>query len=474
MKSRAFILVVLSFICRSAVAQEPWTLQQCIDRALNYNIEIKQSSLNNDVNKDQVTQNIAAMFPSINGNASQDYFFGRSIDPYTNLYTNQQIRSNSFSLVGSMTIFEGFRVQNALKESKLNYLSSQNDLKKIQNDISLNVVNYYLAVLYNDELLKNALEQMNTTGIQRDRMKRMYEVGSVSKGNYLDLESQYASDEVKYIEAQSQYDQSLLLLTQLLELDTIKNFSIVKPEVIVPVLDSTQTKVDRVFQAALKTQPEIKSSEFKVLSAEKGLSVSKGSLYPRLTLSGALSTNYSTSSKDITYTDLPPTTVASGFTSGGDTVFTIVPHVSPVISDVTFKDQFNNNLGKSVGLSLQVPIFNGWSARNNIARSRANLEHTKLNDELTRKTLYKSVQQAVADAISSGKKMIAGQRSVDALEETFNYNQQRLDLGLISTYDYLISKNNLANSKATLLQAKYDFIFRIKILDFYEGKPLTF
>ncbi len=457
-----------------ASAQQPWTLQQCLDQALKYNIQIKQSSLNNDLNKVQVTQNTAAMFPGINGNASQNYYFGRSIDPYTNAFTTKQVQSNSFSLSGNMPLFEGLQLQNTLKESKLNYLSSQNDLKKIQNDISINVVNYYLQVLYNEELLKNTLDQLTTSGIQRDRMKRMYELGSVNKGNYLDLESQYASDEVRYIQAQSQYDQSMLSLTQLLELDTIKNFSIARPEVIIPLFDSSQVQVKPIYASALRTQPEIKSSEYKLISAEKGLAVAKGLLYPRLFVNGSLSTNYSTSSKNVTYIGLPPVKTISGFTSSGDTVYTYIPNANPVFKDTPFKDQLDNNLSKSVGFSLQIPIFNGWSARTNIARSRINLEQSKLNNELTKKNIYKSVQQAVADAIASHKKLIAGQRSVEALQETFNYNHQRLDLGLINTYDYLLSKNNLANAQASLLQAKYDYIFKIKILDFYQGKPLTF
>lgn len=471
------LTLIVSFIIFSGLAlsaQQPWTLQQCIDQALKFNIQIKQSSLNNDLNKVQVTQNTASMFPSINAGASQNYYFGRSIDPYTNQFTTNQVSSNSFSLSGNLTIFEGLQLQNSLKESKLNYLSSQNDLKKIQNDIQINVVNYYLQVLYNQDLMNTTLDQMKTSGIQRDRMKRMYELGSVNKGNYLDLESQYASDEVRYIQSQSQFDQSMLLLTQLLELDTIKNFSISRPEVSMPPLDSSQTQVERIYEAALNTQPDVKSSEYKMRGAEKRLAAAKGSLYPRLYLNGSISTSYSTSSKNISYVENPPIRTITGYTSTGDTVFSYLPNTTSIISDSPFKDQFDNNLGKTVGFTLQVPIFNGWAARSTIARSRINLEQSRLNNELTKKNIFKSVQQAVADAISANKKYIASQRNVEALLETFNYNQQRFDLGLINTYDYLFSKNNLANAQANLLQAKYDYIFKIKILDFYQGKPLTF
>jgi len=473
---RCFILMLTVLMSRVSfcTAQQAWTLQQCIDQALNNNIQIKQSSLNNDLNKVQVNQSLTTMFPSINGNASQNYIFGRSIDPYTNVYTDQQIRSNSFGLSGSLPLFQGLQLQNSLKESKLNYLSSQNDLKKIQNDVSLNVMNFFLQVLYNEELLKITRNQMTASETERNRMKRMFELGSVSKGNYLDFESQYANDELKFIQAQSQYDQSLLTLTQLLELDSVQNFTIVKPDIMIPPYDSTQLLVENIFKLALKTQPDIKSSEYKLLGSEKALSAAKGALYPRLFLGGSIGTNLSTSSKDVVYTQQPPIKKEIGFTSAGDTVFSYVPDVRTSFTDTPFEDQFNNNLGKTVGFTLQVPIFNGWSTRSNISRSRINVEQSRLNNEITRKNLYKSVQQAVTDVASSYKKFIASQRSVDALEEGFNYNQQRLDLGMINTYDYLLSKNNLLNAQASLLQAKYDYIFKIKVLDFYQGKPLSF
>ena len=456
------------------MAQQVWTLQQCIDRALQYNIQIKQSSLSNDLNKIQVTQSAAAMLPSIDANASQNYYYGRSIDPYTNAFTTQQVRSNSFSVSSNIALFEGFQLQNALKESKLNYLSSQNELKKIQNDITVNVVNSYLQVLFNDELLVNINDQLSVSVVQRDRTKRMYELGSVSKGSFLDLESQVASDELRYIQAKSQFDQSLLTLTQLLEIDTVKDFRIVRPELTMPEFDSLQMNIDKVYSAALNTQPEVKSAEYKILAAEKALGVARAGQYPKLFFGGSVNTSYSTSSKDVVYTSLPPSRVVSGYTSSGDTVYSLVPNSNAFITDIPFRDQFNNNLGKSVGFSLQIPVFNGWSVRSNISRSKISLEQTRLNNQLTRKTLYKSIQQAVTDAIASYKKFNANQRSVEALTENYNYNKQKLDLGLINTYDYMISKNNLANAQANMLQAKYDYIFRLKILDFYQGKPFTF
>ena len=467
-----FLLFTLFFY--EVQGQTQFTLQQCIDRALQYNIQIKQSSLNNDLNKIQVTQNVASMLPSINGSASQNYYYGRSIDPYTNTFTTQQVRSNSFSLNANVTLFEGLQLQNSLKGSKLSYLASQNDLKKIEDDIKLNVVNSFLQVLYNEELMNNTKSRIEASVVQRDKMKRMFELGSVNKGNYLELESQVAADEVTYVQSQSQYEQSLLTLTQLLELDTVKNFSVVRPEVVIPGIDSAQFNIDLIYTTALNTQPDIKSSEYKVGSAEKGLASAKGGLYPRLYLGGSMNTNYSTSSKNVTVVDLPSVAFETGFTASGEAVYTVFADSKTVFTDIPFKDQLDNNLGKSIGFSLQLPVFNGWSVRSNISKARINLEQSRLNSELTKKNLFKSIQLAVGDAVAAQKKFNAGKLSVDAMEELFNYNNRRLELGLVSTYDYLIAKNNLANARTNLLQTKYDYIFRIKVLDFYMGKPMTF
>ena len=468
-------LLFLLLGCTAANAQGPWTLQQCIDYALEHNLQVKQSDLNMQSSKTQVDQSFAGFFPSLNGNASHNYYYGRSIDPYTNAFTTQQVQSNSFGLSSSISIFEGLQLQNSLKQSKLLYLGSQYDLKKIRNDIALNVVSAYLQVLYSKEILSFTTDQVDASRKQRDKINRMMELGSVSKGNSLEMESQLAADESRLAQAQSSADQAMLTLTQLLELDSTKNFSVVSPDINAPLLNADAMNSEIIYAAALTNQPDIKAAEYKLAASEKGLSISRGALYPRLFASGNLSTNYSTSSKDVTsYTIGIPTSSFSGFTSNGDSVYSIVPNVTPNFSNTPFRDQINNNLGKSVGFSLQVPLFNGWATRASIKRSKINLEQSRLGYETTKKNLYKSVQQAVLDGLSAYRQNEASQKSVSAMEEAFAFNQQKFDLGLISSFDYLQAKNNLAKAKADLLQAKFDYIFRLKILDFYQGKSLTF
>jgi len=452
---------------------QSFTLQQCIDYALAHNLTIKQSALNAELSNIGVNQSTMNLFPNLNGFASDNYFYGRSIDPNTNTYTTNQVRSNSFSLNSTVSLFEGFQLQNSLKQSKLNYMASKFDLQKIQNDIALNVVTFYLQVLYNKELLAVTSSQKDATVLQRDRTKRLFEAGALSKGNLLDLEAQLSSDEVRLITAQAQYDQAMLSLKQLLELDTARDFAIVQPVIAPPEMNAGYSDVNAIYLTALTNQPDIKSYEYRVQSADKGLSIARGAISPRLSLSGSLSTAYSTSREKILGYNIGQPQVI-GVTPDSTPVYSLYGSETPIIGKTPFNDQLSDNFGKSIGLNLTVPLFNNWNTHNGIRRAKINIEQSQLNLLTAQKSLLKSIQQAVADAASSNQKLIAGQKSVDALTESLNYNEQKYNLGLINTYDYLLAKTNLAKAQADLLQAKYDYIFRLKVLDFYMGKSLTF
>jgi outer membrane protein len=286
------------------------------------------------------------------------------------------------------------------------------------------------------------------------------------------LEAQYASDELRLVNAQAQYDQSVLSLTQLLELETTAGFSVDTVSFPTPFIDISSINVSSIYDAALKTQPEIKSSEYNVESARKGLSIARGGMYPRLSLSGSLSSTYSSSGRTAIF---PWDTVSyvSGYTAPSSELvysYSLVPRYEKT----SFNDQLDQNLSKSIGFSLIIPLFNGWSTHSSIQRSKISWQQAQLNQESVRKTLFKNVQQAVNDVITANNKLMAAQKSEEALSQSYQFNVQKFDLGMVNMYDFLLSKNNYTKAGADLLQAKYDLIFRIKVLDFYQGKPLTF
>jgi len=467
---KAFFPFFLWMISPGVSAQKVWTLQECVDHALKNNIQVKQAELNTelaDVSKDQ---SFATMLPSLNGGANYNIYEGRSVDPTTYQFTTNEIRSSNFSLTSSLSIFEGFQLQNSLKQSKLNYLSSKFDLQKIRNDISLNVVTFYLQVLFNKDLVTQAKVQSDAGKIQRDRMIEMEKAGAVSRGNLLDMEAQYATDELGLVNAQTQYDAAVLSLAQLLELETVSGFSVDTLSFPAPTVDYASLNVSSIYETALTTQPDVKSSEYKVESAMKGLSIARGASYPRLSLSGSISSAYSSSREGIS--NLAIDTTLLGFTQSLEPVYTL--GYIPTYEKTPFKDQLDENLSKSVGINLVIPLFNGLQTRSGIRRAKIYLQQAQLNNESVRKSLFKSVQQAVNDVASANNRFSAAQKSADAMSESYNFNQQKFDLGMLNTYDFLVSKNNYTKARAEMLQAKYDLIFKLKILDFYMGKPLTF
>lgn len=418
-----------------------------------------------------LTQKYLQFLPTLNGSASHNYNFGRSVDPFTNQFTTEQIQSDNVSLSSNVTLFGGLQLQNELKQSRLDYIASGYDLQKINNDISLNVVSSFLQVLYADEALIAARNQMERSLKQRDRTKALTEAGSLTQGNYLDAEAQYASDEVAVITAENNLTIALLSLAQLLELKSTEGFSVARPASEIPDVSVLSQTPDAIYSKAISILPEIKSSETRVLSARKGLAAARGGRFPRLTVFGSLSTGYSSASKRLGNTEFLGLFPNGSFTSGGDTILS--PVYNSTFEDVPFNDQFDQNYSRSVGFSLNIPLFNGWATESTIRRAKLNVYNAELNENLQHQQVLKSIQQAYADANGSQKKYGAAQRSFDALQASFNYTQKKFDAGLVSSLEWLTAKNNFAKAESDLLQAKYDYIFRVKVLDFYAGKPLT-
>ena len=452
--------------------QKTWTLRECVDYAIENNLTVKRNEVSVGLNELNVIQNKYALLPSLNASAGRNWNFGRTIDPYTNLFTTQQVASDNLSLSSNVTLFSGFQLRNTLKQSQLDYLAGQADLLKIKNDISLNVVSAYLQVLYAKEQLKVANARVEQSRQQRDRVKRMVEVGTMVQGNFLDAESQLSNEELSLITAENQLATSRLSLTQLLQLPTPDGFEVQDPAVELQDASVAAMSPAQIYDLALKALPEVKAAELRITSAEKGISIAKGGMYPRLTAFGQLSSFYSSSSKKvsgITYNGFEPN---GSITSAGDTVLS--PSFSTLLENNPYNDQLDQNLNKAVGVSLTIPLFNGLSTRTNVKRSKLNYENAKLSADQTRNAVYQSIQQAHTDATAAKKKYDAAAKNVSSFEEAFQYSEKRFNAGLLNSLEYLTATNNLTRVKIELLQAKYDYIFRLKVLDFYAGNPLTF
>jgi outer membrane protein len=390
-------------------------------------------------------QSKASFFPSISGSSSYVYNFGRSVNPYTNIYTTEEVQSGNVSLNGNLNLFSGLQLQYALAQSRLEYYAGTENLNKVKNDISLNVAAAYLQVLYSGEALKLANDRVESAKQTRDKSRILVDAGSMAQGNLLDAEAALAAEELAQINAANQERDALLTLTQLLEIRTTDGFVVAQPQAELPEMSAMAMKPDEIYTASTQVLPEFRASELGVQIAEKGLSLSRSSYYPRLSMFSSISTAY--------------TNIARRPFTG---------------EDISFEDQINENYYKTVGLSLSIPIFSGFSTRSGVDRSKINLENEKLKDKQLKNQVYKSIAQAHNDAQAALKRYQAAEKSASASREALSYAGKKYDAGMLTSIDYLNVKNNANRMESELIQAKYDLIFRVKLLDFYLGKPLRF
>lgn len=452
-------------------AQNNWELKSCIDYAIKHNIQLKQSAINAQINKNNYDQTKANVLPTLNLAAVHTYNFGKTIDRYTNTFANSQVLSQNFYVSSNVVLFGGFTSYNNIKANQYNYLSSAESVKQLQNDISLNVVNFYLNVIFTDELSTIAKNQLTITKEQLDRTKKLVEAGSLAKSVQYDIEAQLANEEVNVITADNNYQLAVLSLKQIMNLDSLNSFSISKPNIDVENQPILTEGVQSIYEMALKNQPNIKSSEYSLLSSEKSLASARGRRSPTLSMNGTLGTGTSGLAKNIkgfNVTGYDTTAV----TTGGQ--FVLSPRTELVTEPKPFADQFKDNVSKSFGFTLSVPLFNGLSTHTGVKNAKLSVLNAKLNQDLAKQNLYKTIAQAYTSAKSALAKYMACKKSVEASDASFKFADQKFNVGAITAFDYNTAKNRLAVAQSNLLQSKYEYLLRLKVLDFYQGKDLGF
>ncbi|MCW3071150.1 MAG: hypothetical protein JWO44_1040 [Bacteroidetes bacterium] len=475
---RTFIFIFF-LLAGAAQAQQPsapktWSLEECIDYALKNNIQVKQSELNTSLSKVNVVASEGNLLPSINGNASHSYNIGRTVDRFTNQFADAQVLSQNLYVSAEINLFSGFQNINTIKQNRYEYFASKYDVDKMKNDVSLNIATAYLQALYTMDAVLNAQNQLGITTAQVERTKKLVDAGASARGTLLDMQAQLASEELALTDAQNQLDIALLSLTQLLNLPSSENFSIVKPD-LSSVNESLLTSSPAlIYNTAISNLPEVKSAEFKLKSAKKGVDVAWGGLSPRLSFSASYGTGYSGASQRLLglpgFTGYAPN---GDFTSGGDTVYSPV-FSSPSYEKIPYADQYHDNINKSFGFYLQVPIFNKLQVKTAIDRAKIQKLSAELTIESTKLQIRKNVQQAYADANAGLKKYASSVKALEAMQESFKYTEQKFNVGMVNTTDYNTAKNKMAKAQSDLLQAKYEYVFKAKVLDFYQGKPLKF
>ena len=440
---RILIVIITGLLFSSGLTYaqlKQWSLEECIKYAIENNIQIQQQVIQTKIQENSLDLARKKLVPTLNSSFSHGYDFGRALDQTNYQFYNETMQSDYMYVGGQTPVFMGMQNVNSIKKNKYEVLASKEDLKFISDDVALNVALAYLQILLNKDLVAANQNQLNITLQQIEKTRKLVDAGSVAKGNLLQIESQAGQEEVQLITMQNQLETSYLNITQLLEIKTPAGFEIVSPEIPVDTNSVIAGNVEDIYQIASGSRPEIKSSEMKLAASEYDLKIAKGGRSPQLSLNYSFNTRY-------TY------------------IYNL--------DNLSFKDQFNNNRTSGVGLSLNIPILNGWQVSKNIANSRLSVESYKYSLEGTKKSLYKNIQKAYTDAVASLKKYNASLKAVASSEESFRYTEQKFNVGMVTSVDYNASKTQLLNAQADLSQAKYEYIFKTKVLDFYKGIPLS-
>jgi outer membrane protein len=452
-----------------------WTLKECIDYALSNNLALQRSELTVDNTQVDYDQARLSRLPSVNGSASYGSSWGRGLDPVTNSFATQQINSSSLSANASWLLFTGLRQHNTVNQSRSALGASEQDLKKAQNDLILNVAGLFINVVFNKELLQNARFQLASSQQQLERARKQVAAGALPKSEELNLDATVAGNEVTVVQQENALALSILQLKQALRIPASEGFDAEVPQLEPEDLVVDQSR-DEIFDIAKQTMPEIRAAQLRIQSTRYGVRAAKGSLYPRLSLNAQINTNFSSAQEAVFYSDGTTVFVPTGAYVNGDITQPVLAERSNGTYRNTygFGEQFQDNIYKTLGFSLSIPIFNGYSTRSSIRKSVIQHRQAQITAIETEQTLRQSVETAYNDALSSSKAYNASLRQVQAREEAYRMMDQRLQAGSANSFEVQVSQNSLFQAQTDLARAKYDFIFKKKVLDFYQGKTLDY
>jgi len=446
MRKQPLLIIAACLLFTFARAQNhTWTFQQCLDTALQRNISLNQSRLNIDLSLITLEQSEANRYPNLSASARDGVSFGRSVNPTTNQYVERTTNSSSFGISSGVALFNGFQISHTILQNKMNLDAVKTDLENVKNQVTLSITTAYLQLLFQYEILKAAKNQADATAVQVDRTQKMVTAGTLPESNLYTIRSQQATDNLAVVNAQGQLDLAKVTLEQLMEIPISDSFEVKIPDLVEPSLLLDQTNQE-IYNKALTVQPQIAGASIRTNSALLGIKISEGARYPSIGLSGSANSNYSVTSQ--------------GSNSS--------------VNDSPFFPQLWNNLGESIGLNLSIPIYSNRQIKSGIEQAKINALNAQLNEQNTRLQLRKTIEQSYTDLRNSIKKYEATKEQINAAELSYKNMERKYNVGMATATDYLIEKNNYFQAQSNGIQSKYDYIFKTKILDFYQGKPIQF
>jgi outer membrane protein len=478
-RKQVFILLIILMCCCSAFAQQQqtWSLRRAIEYALANNISVKQADIQGRLTNLTFKQNRLQQIPNLSGSASGGYNFGRSIDPTTNQFTTTQLFNSGFSLSSAVTVFNFFSLKNTIAGSRLDNEASAANVERIRNDVALNVATGFLQILVAREQANIAKVAVQQTLQNLNNTQKRVDAGALPELNTAELEAQLALDSSNLFAADNTVRQNILLLKAILNLDAGVDFAIESPPLDkIPVLPLGELQPEYVYKMAVENLPQQKVNELRILAAQKYVKAAKGQLYPTLAAFGGLGSNYA-NNKVPTVLQVPTndfTATGAKVDVGGTLYDVLAPGYNTIITanKIPFNTQISDNFRQNIGLQLNVPIFNNGVARTALERSKLNVSSLQLQRDLDLQTLKQDIYTAYNDAATSLQRFGAGKKSVVTAEKAYNFAQKRYELGLLTTIDLLTNQNNLNRARVELAQAQVDYVFRLKLLEFYKGQGI--
>lgn len=417
-------------------AQEAWSLQKCIEYAIEHNLSIKQQEATRHQSEVELNTAQWSRLPNLNGNVGQSFNFGRALQA-DNTYGNRNTANTNFSLGTNIPLFTGLQIPNSIALAKLNLKAATEDLKKAKEDISIQVASYYLQALFNEELSKVAQNQVKLSQEQLDRKVAFFKNGKASEAEVYEAKSRLAQDEMSAVQADNNYRLALLDLSQLLELPSPEGFTIAEPPTV--EMNVQLSLPDEVYSQAMTNKPSIKAAQYRLEGAEKSIRIAQSGYYPQLSFGAGLSTNY--------------------YNMSG-------------IETASFSSQWHQNFNKYLQFSLSIPLFNRFATRNRVKSARIQKNALQWRLEESKKTLYKEIQQAYYNALAAEAKYRSSQSASEASEASFKLMSEKYANGKATATEYNEVRTLWMKALSDHIQARYDYLFRSKILDFYKGEPL--
>jgi outer membrane protein len=464
----SFWLSMISFGFSQNTSTTIYTLQDCIDILIENNLDLKIKELRAASSEVNFKENRNKMLPSLNMNYNLGINNGRSIDPFTNSFVSQGLTFSNAGLSLDATIFNGFRIKNEMKQSKFNMQASEMEIEEAKQNLILEVTLLYLQILNNKDVLKLSKAKLKTTKIQLKRLESNYDNGVGNPANFTDMNGQYTRDQTEIITVENNLKSTILNLVKLLSIDVDSENEFENVFEIIN-LEKYQISANDIYNDALENLATFKSKQLRVDAAKTGIKIAKANYFPEVSMFGQLNTNYSSVAQLFTQTGTSTIETGDFVSISGQEHVVFRNEAQFDGSSINYKDQFDNNLNSVVGIAVRIPLFNGFRAKNKIKIEKIQHKEALVNLKQTKFVFKQSIQEAYNNMETSFKVYQVLKNQVAAYEESFRVNEVRFNNGVSNIVEYITSKNNMDSSKFKLSITKYEYLLRVKILDYYRG-----